>query len=329
MRNTKDFIDNLFELDPTTVICLYNVSLKEKGEYLFHAGENGYRKSIIFGGKEYEFFPITVEGFDVHGNGKLARPKMTIGNQHGVISLRLNYFKDFSNHKVTRVKTFLKYLDHENFPKQINPYTDPDPDVTYSEDVYYVNQKTIENDDVVEFELVSLLELQTAKIPNRKIYSNHCSWVYRSKNGCGYTGAPISDIFNKKFVNLGYSKMSVGSEFYMDSEEELSNDIEEWSHDRVYNKGDVVKVTPFDQDDEINPEIVFVCISNDTESYPVRDRVNWVEDNCDKTLCGCKLRFSDDAKNSGGCQRNGEEWTEFNNGLPFGGFPGVERYEAR
>jgi lambda family phage minor tail protein L len=328
MRNTEKFINNIFELDPTAVICLYSVSLKEKGEYLFHAGENGYRKSIIFGGKEYEFFPISVEGFEMHGNGKLPRPKMKLSNHHGVISLRLNYFNDFSNHKVTRIKTFLKYLDHENFKDKINPYTDPDPDVTYSEDIYYVNQKTMENDDVVEFELVSLLELQTAKIPNRKVYSNHCSWIYRSKLGCGYTGAPIADIRNKKFKNNGYKGMSVGNEFYLDGED-INQEIKEWSALTIYNKGDVVNVTPFDHDQEINPVMVFVCINNDVESYPLRDKVNWVEDNCDKTLCGCKLRFSNDVLDDGGCKRNGEDWNELDNGLPFGGFPGVDPYDAK
>ena len=331
MRNTDKYVNNIFELDPSAVICLYKINLKEKGEYRFHAGENGFKKPIVLDGKEYDFFPISAQGFEVHGDGRLPRPRMAFTNHQGVISLRLEYFKNFINHKVTRIKTFVKYLDNVNFPKNVNPYTDPDPNVSCQEEIYFVNEKTQENDQIVEFELVSLLELQTATIPNRKVYSNNCPWQYRSTIGCKYNGKPISDSKNKRFCKTGYNKMSVGEDVYLEEQEASSyaNEIDEWEIDKVYQKGDVVKITPFDFDPALQPVGIFTCINNDVESYPSRDRKNWVIDDCDKTLCGCRLRFSSDAADAGGCVRRGKggSWTEEQDGLPFGGFPGVDPYD--
>jgi lambda family phage minor tail protein L len=335
MRDTKKYIDNIFELDPTTSICLYEINLKEKGEYLFHAGENGYRKPIIFDNKEYEFFPIAVSGFEMHGNTRLPRPKMTFSNHGGVISLRLNYFNDFSNHRVKRIKTFVKFIDDVNFPNNENPYGEADPDVMVQEEIFYVNQKTQENDSIVEFELVSLLELENASIPNRKVFSNNCSWNYRSSLGCGYTGRPIADFKNKKIVNSGYSGPRVGAEAYFPEEEKLGDEnwdidsLQSWDPNAIYNKGDIVKVISFSNDSVNSPPGLYICKEDGVASYPPRDRHSWIVDDCDKTMCGCKLRFSDAAESSGGCQRNKKSWKETLNGLPFGGFPGVEPYDSK
>ena len=351
MRNTDTFNKEILKIEPSTVICLYKVDLKERGgEYLFHAGENGFHNDIIFQGKSYFYYPIKIDGFEMHGDGKLPRPKMILSNHRGNISMRLNAFEDFINHKVTRIKTFLRYLDAENFPNQINPHSEPDPDVSFSEDIFYVNQKTREDDNIVEFELVSLLELQNANIPSRVIYSNYCGWQYRSNIGCGYKGKPIADQKNKRMVPSGYgpplvSGNMVGSETYF-SESDNSNsefaklnqdgEYPEWEITGVYNKGDVVRIEPFDEDREIHPVNIYVCINNEVKSNPIKDTENWVLDDCDKTICGCRLRFSRHATGAGGCQRviqnnnlQSQLWTESGSGLPYGGFPGVDPYEFK
>ena len=204
MKNTAKKIQTMFDLDPTTIICLYKINLKEKGSYLFHAGQNGYHKKIVFDGQQYDYFPIKAEGFEIQGDGRLPRPVLTFSNHQGVISLRLKEFNDFINHKVTRVKTFVKYLDNINFPDNVNPFAEPDPEASFEEDVFYVNRKTREDDNIVAFELVSPLELQNANIPARRIYANACPWMYRGAIGCGYNGKPISDSKNKRYVASGY-----------------------------------------------------------------------------------------------------------------------------
>lgn len=343
MKNTDKNVKSLFESDPSTIICLYKINLREKGQYLFHAGENGYKKKLVFNGQEYDFFPIKATGFETHGDGRLPRPKMTFTNHQGVISLRLNYFNDFINYKVTRIKTFVKYLDAVNFPNGINPHAEPDPEASFSEDVFFVNQKTKEDDNIVEFELVSLLELQNANIPARTVYSNNCNWRYRSDIGCGYKGKPICDAKNKRFVPSGYNQYMVGEEVYFSGEfqqQEFASRQEDgtypdWEISKKYSKGDVVKIVPMDTDSSLNPIDIYVCKNDDVESNPIYDRENWVLDDCDRSLCGCKLRFSDEATGAGGAKRishnsdQSQSWYESKNGLPFGGFPGVDPYEFK
>lgn len=344
MRNTSKLNSALFDADPSAMICLYKVDLRDKGNYLFHAGENGYQEKIVFNNQDYDYFPIKVEGFELHGDGRLPRPKMTFSNHKGNISMKLSYFNDFTNYKVTRIKTFVKYLDGVNFPNSLNPHADPDPDVSFAEDVFYINQKTKEDDNIVEFELVSLLELQNANVPARTMYSNNCPWIYRSTIGCGYRGNPISDDKNKRFINKGYKGQMVGEEVYF-----KDGDIEgqfgardgdglyqDWQNTEVYNRGDIVKFIPFSSDPELTPASFYVCLNNDVRSHPVLDRENWVKDDCDKTLCGCRLRFSDDAVDAGGAIRLHENkegsdnfWTESEEGLPFGGFPGIDPYDFK
>ena len=355
MKNTSKNIKTLFDLDPSSIICLYQIDLKDKGAYLFHAGENGYKQELVFNSKRYDFFPIKAEGFDTHGDGKLPRPRLILANHQGAISLRLNFFKDFINYKVTRIKTFVKYLDNINFPNNNNPHAEPDPEAAFAEDVYYVNQKTKENDSIVEFELVSLLELENASIPARRVYYNTCPWMYRGSIGCGYKGKPIADSKDKRMIPSGYYPHSdangvvieaggVGQEVYLSGEfasKEFAPKNElgswaDWDYTKTYQKGDVVKLVPMSHDSETNPTDIYVCLSADVKSNPIYNTEDWVRDECSRTLCGCKLRFSDAATGAGGGVRIGEDssdagsaYIESINGLPFGGFPGVEPYQSK
>lgn len=355
MTDTGKNIKSLFDLDASVAICLYRIDLKEKGAYLFHAGENGYQKKIVFNGKEYDYFPLKADGFELTGDGKLPRPKLTFSNHQGVISLRLKFFKDFINYKVTRIKTFVKYLDNINFPDNVNPHAEPDPDASFAEDVFYINQKTREDDRVVEFELVSLLELQNANIPGRSVYSNSCPWIYRGKIGCGYAGKPIADSKNKRFIPSGYhtqlndqgnvvNTSMVGSTVYFSGDfvteefapKNTAGAYPEWAATGVYSKGDVVGISPFNGDGGTNPVDIYVCLKNNSQSNPIYNREEWVIDQCSKTLCGCKLRFSNSSTGAGGGERimyransDGNLWVENVHGLPFGGFPGVDPYEFK
>ena len=90
-------VKDLFEADPTMPIVLYELDLQDRGMYYFHAGENGFLNKIVFDGKAYDYYPIEVEGFDFQGDGRLPRPKMTLANFRGNISIRLPIFNDFIN----------------------------------------------------------------------------------------------------------------------------------------------------------------------------------------------------------------------------------------
>ena len=112
--------------------------------------------------------------------------------------------------KVTRIRTLARYIDSTNFPGTVallaqdgselitqggglisaeatNPFGTPDPTAEFPREIYYVDRKTVENRDVVEFELAAAFDLAGISAPKRKCVANICQWVYKSTE-CGYSG---------------------------------------------------------------------------------------------------------------------------------------------
>ena len=319
-----DFNKEILEMDPSAAIALFEVDLEGKGAYLFHAGENGYRRKIIFAGKEYNFIPIDVQGFELSGDGRLPRPKLAISNEGGIISSKLPFFEDFIGHKVTRIKTFIKYLDAANFPSNINPHEGSDSVVEFPREVYYVNHKTREDKNAVEFELVSIMELETAKVPARTVMCNYCFWSYRSPVGCRYGGPPVATDKNKRFVEGGYDDPNfIGPDTYLgnttldpDPSDKGPYMVPNWDPDVVYKKGSTVKIASNIETSPLNTDTYYVCLTDNIMSDPRRDSENWAADACSKNVGGCRLRFGANA------------WRDIekDKGLPFGGFPGTDAF---
>ena len=71
--------------------------------------------------------------------------------------------------------------------------------------------------------------------------------------------------------------------------------------------------------------LFYVCLQDhvsDLPSHPFYNKEIWTQDQCSKTVHGCKLRF--DPKNT---NPNPDDRNESNRpALPFGGFPSTDRY---
>lgn len=174
-------IVELFELDATSI----------GGDFLlFH----GYQKigTIIWQGKEYAAWPIVASGFARTGAQQPA-PTLSVGNVEGSISAMCLYFADMVGAKLTRHTTLGKYLDAANFSDG-NPSADPTQE--FPLDVWTIEQKISETNEVVEFELSSALNFQGIQLPRRQIVANVCTWLstggYRGSY-CGYTGEAMFD----------------------------------------------------------------------------------------------------------------------------------------
>lgn len=92
----------------------------------FHAGTNSLSQPVVWQGQTYEPMPIEAEGFDVTAKGALPRPRLRVANVNGFLSASVKSFNDFVGCKVTRKRTFAKYLDSANFPppRNLAVYTD-------------------------------------------------------------------------------------------------------------------------------------------------------------------------------------------------------------
>ena len=144
--------------------------------YLFHAGNNMKDSlDIVWQSNTYTRIPVKAEGFKYTGKGKLPRPTLTFSNLLGTITAILQLtnqttaFSDLAGAKVTRRRTLSRFLDATNFPSSVNPYGTPDPTAEFPTEVYFIERKTAENRDVVQFEMVGSFDLFGVAAPKKLV----------------------------------------------------------------------------------------------------------------------------------------------------------------
>ena len=349
---TPDTLIDMYEIDFSHLQSnfemlkdLFGVNLGADTVYRFCPMKNS-SNPIYWQGNAYQPLPIKMEGFEQQSDGRLPRPKISIANPEGILSKIVRSNQDFVNCKVTRKRTFARFLDDENFQNRNlndagkNPFGEADPDSHYPDDIYYINKKTAENKDAIIFELVSALELEGSDVPARVVFSSFCSWTYRCSIGCGYKGLAIETSSGKDLKNYSTLPYANGVK-----------DIPEWSrygkngNENIpagYNKGDLVKVTPRNSTNPYkSTETVFVCLENHaiaSDHHPFLDSIFWAKDSCQKTVDSCKKRFSSNIDiSSTSTQKfsdpnvpspdiNYSKADKTHPGLRFGGFIGTERY---
>ena len=205
----------LLDLEPDTLIELYEIDLGEQdGLYRFHPGKNNTTDIMLrdASGVLQTYFPMPIEasGFDMRGDGQLPRPKLIIANPQGVITDAIKRRSDLVGNTVIRKRIFMKFLDHENFPSNFNPFGVPDPSSRFDDDIFTINRKVQENKYYVEWELISPLELEEVQIPARIMIADYCPWQYRG-GGCGY--GKTGD-FGNQVVVMANQKSVSPSEFF-------------------------------------------------------------------------------------------------------------------
>lgn len=169
----------LFELD---------ASMIAGGSLLrFH----GYQQAetIWWQGHEYTSWPIQADGFAKTSEGQQPVPKLSVGNVDGSISSLCILMDDLVGAKLIRHVTLGQYLDAANFAGG-NPSADPTQE--FPLDLWFIEQKTAESNEVVEFELMSALDFQGQMLPRRQIIANLCSFTYKGPY-CAYAGSGMFD----------------------------------------------------------------------------------------------------------------------------------------
>lgn len=130
-------------------------------------------------GNAYQNFPILAEGFERNTSGKLPRPKITVANVDGAVGALVRDAQDLVGAKVTRKRTFVKYLDGQPAA---------DPTAGFDDEVLWIERKALETAEAIEFELCTALDLDGLKLPRRIIQATVCPWVFKGTE-CGYAGA--------------------------------------------------------------------------------------------------------------------------------------------
>ena len=226
MGMTPSSLITLFELDLSGIMIGDMLELRDRNVIIpddlkifrFHNSVHFKQHKIIWGGREYHPSPIMAEGFETNVRGTLPRPKLSLFVTDEFIK-ELDLLKsvldigELVGSKITRVRTFAKYLDAANFEMQLKvQQTDksgnmigtqtldtgiafdtesmpdgfePDPYAEFPRDIYYIDKKAAETKQVLEFELSSAIDVENVRLPYRRVIANTCQFQYRGE-GCMY-----------------------------------------------------------------------------------------------------------------------------------------------
>ena len=171
-------IIELFVLQLSTSLHGTNTGLptsnNETNIYRFHAGSNlDANGEIVFANKKYLRLPVIAEGFAFQ-RGQLPRPKFIVSNVLGTVSTILDAVNtitpgnDLTGATVTRIRTMARFIDAVNFPGNTNPLGTPDPTAEFKREIYTVDRKSLENREIVEFELAATFDLAGVRAPKRQ-----------------------------------------------------------------------------------------------------------------------------------------------------------------
>ena len=299
---------SLLDLQPTAVLELLRVypdRINKPSLFMgFHGGAI-FDKAIQWQGLQYIPLAIESEGFDVLGDGKMARPKIRVANKNNIITNLLQNYQDFKNAKVVRKKVQVKFLDDDNFDGG-NPFGVADSKAELLDEEWIMGRKTQESKIFVEFELNSPLDLESFSVNSRGIQARFCSWQYRGE-GCRYQGLPIEQEdgapfqdTNDTLVVPNYTPLTDddGAEAQTDF---WSDPSIAWNINKEYDAGDIVIVeSPTillpvgDTNSEGVPlKTVYVSVANTNKgNHPEKNPSYWQKDGCTKRFGACQKRFN-------------------------------------
>jgi lambda family phage minor tail protein L len=163
-------------------IKLYHMDLTTKfGEtdFFFIEGPEGggTAHAVTFDGQLYSPFDCSATGFEVTGDGQLPRPTLTVSNASGIFTPLLIAYDDLKGATITRMRTFSKFLDDGS---------DPDPDARFADEVFIINKKTVDDGDMVQWELIAAIDVEGVIIPGRQITRDYCSHSTRVWTGSAF-----------------------------------------------------------------------------------------------------------------------------------------------
>jgi|TARA_R100000479_G_C6391244_1_gene205239 lambda family phage minor tail protein L len=234
----------LLNSSPFAIIELFEIELFQDihgstEKYRFYSGTNFQDApgNIVFDSQEYFALPVEADGFEYKGDGTLPRPTLRFANVNAYMTSILlainvvNPHNDLNGARVKRTRTLTRFLDAVNWQNGVNPYGNPDPGSKMPDDIYYIDRKTQETRQLVEFELSSSFDLANVSAPKRQAMQNLCQWKYKSKE-CGYsgddeftaTGVSITRVAATNFAfSSGQNILSAGSTLQEGSELVSSN----------------------------------------------------------------------------------------------------------
>ena len=192
-------VSELQKINPSSIIELFEMELNTtmhgvSSTYRWHNGVNANNNAnLIFNSNSYERMPIEADGFGYNGK-QLPRPTLRISNILGTFTtILLTLPQGLEGAKVTRIRTLLRYIDDANFDggdillednssfllqeddsyvdqeEGTNPSGTVDPTAKFPDEIFFIDRKSSENREMVEFELAASFDLHGVRIPKRQV----------------------------------------------------------------------------------------------------------------------------------------------------------------
>ena len=346
----KNLSSELFSLTPSSLVCLYEIDIANlyysdnyftntiEPVFRFHNEQKLFNNIIIWQGNSYYPVPIATDGFELSARGSLPTPKISIAIQDNtapeIIRLK-NYLRtnnDLSGAKLTRKRTFAKFLDSVNWDLIggiPNGYA-PDPYSELPPDVYLFSRKSNDNKNYLEYELTSVIDLDGTKLPARLVLADRCPFVYRGE-GCLYeydSSVGGSEFMRRDVVvhgEAGESRLAgqngvappianAKDELFINAADSILppnitsiQDKGSFSNSYQYELGDCFYIT------KNHIKYYFVVKVRPPIGTLPPNSSYYEQDECSHTVKGCRLRYA----------------LINNNVLPYGGFPSVNKAGGR
>ncbi len=203
----------LFSLTPATLITLFEIDFSQialdlnltttqeidagtsNTVFRFHNNVRfitaNIANDIIWKNQYYKATPIIAEGFEIASKGTLPTPLLSLAVPDpgvpylAILKDRIKQLDDLVGAKVTRIRTFAKFLDAANFsPETIPEGFEPNDNCELPRDIYYIDRKSNETKNIIEFELASILDVEGIKLPGRIVIANKCLFTNRGDYRC-------------------------------------------------------------------------------------------------------------------------------------------------
>ncbi len=221
-ESTRKVTTEIMSANPSTLVTLWELDIRDlltfgsglrgvlelrdrnvvigSDNYVFRFHNNIFltKNHILWKGNKYMPAPIIAEGFETSSKGTLPKPTLSlfasedVVEEFGILKSQID-LGELIGAKVTRIRTFAKYLDEDNFRQagydietsDIPDGFDPDPNAEFPRDVYYLDRKSRDTLRSLEFELASAIDIENVKLPYRRVIQGTCQWQYRGE-GCMY-----------------------------------------------------------------------------------------------------------------------------------------------
>jgi lambda family phage minor tail protein L len=144
------------------LVDLIIVDLSGLGGSVYHLSPQIYadHSLISYGGQTYNFAPLKIDGFETKSlSTDLPRPTMTISNASSILLAPVTSLGDIVGATVTYTVTYASYLDAG---------ANPDTSQYAARGVWRISAKTVETNQMIQFELASPLDMPNMMYPVRQ-----------------------------------------------------------------------------------------------------------------------------------------------------------------